>query len=191
MWDRLVSVLRPNQARVRADGPKLDPVFEQLAPFFRVAEVDCGPFIAGESFRHKFRHEAPDFGHHLIAFYKKSWDHLVPMGYLNFRLYENTMLVGGGLTDGRSFVHLRPEHAKVVTDAGGVLFLMLRTGFCRFSTHCDGFFGHVGNPRALEVDLKAGFERTKYDQLVSFFPRPVSESMKHELIEKIHALGPF
>jgi hypothetical protein len=191
MWDRLLSSLKANKAHAELEGPEPDPVFELLAPFFQVVEVDSGPFIAGESFRRKFAQDAPTFQHHLIAFYRKSWDHLVPMGYLNFRPFENTHLVGGGLTDGRSFDHLLPEHAEAITHAGGILYLMLRTGFCKFSPRCDGIFGHVGNPRALEVDLMAGFERTQHEKLVAFFPRPISNSMKQKMIAKINALGPF
>lgn len=191
MWDRLLSSLKGNKAHAKRQGPAPDPVFESLAAFFQVVEVDSGPFVAADSFRRKFGHEAPTFRHHLIALYRKSWDHLVPMGYVNFRPFENTYLVGGGLTDGRSFVHLLPEHAQAITDAGGVLYLMLRSGFCKFSPLCDGIFGHVGNPRALEVDLKAGFQRTRYKELVAFFPHPISDSRQQKLIEKVNALGPF
>ena len=195
MLNRLQSLLKPAGPKPlskRSTEPvPLDTELLALKGFLQVVEVDPGPFISGASFQRKFGHQAPDFRHHLEAMYRKAWDHLVPVGYVNFRPHENVYLVGGGLTDGRAFQHMEKDQAQAINDAGGILYLMLRAGFARFTPRCDAFFGHVGNPRALEVDLKAGFQHTPYEHLVAYFPHPIKPGAKRKLTDSIHALGAF
>lgn len=154
-------------------------------------EVASGSFFADEMFERAFGDEMPDWGHHLVLFYRKSPTHFIPITYLNYAPYDNVILVGGGVTNGRAFEHVDPGHAQALRAAGGGLYLLLRFGFETFADECDAFFGHAGDERALEVDLQAGFERTRHEYLVANFHKPLPEACKQELIEKINALGAF
>lgn len=154
-------------------------------------EVESGAFFADEMFERAFGDDMPDWGHHLVLFYRKSPSHFIPLTYLNFAPHENVILVGGGVTNGRAFEHVEPEHARELREMGGGLYLMLRYGFEKFADECDAFFGHAGDARALEVDLQAGFEKTRHQYLLVNFHKPLPDAYKKELIAKVHALGAF
>lgn len=158
---------------------------------FLCTQVESGAFFADEMFRRAFDHDLPDWGHHLVLFYRKSPTHFIPLTYLNFAPHENVILVGGGVTNGRAFEHVEPTHARKLREMGGGLYLMLRYGFEKFADECDAYFGHAGDARALEVDLQAGFERTRHAYLLANFHKPLPEAYKEELIEKVNALGAF
>lgn len=156
-----------------------------------VTEVADGPFLVGDLFQRKFGGQVPDYGHHLLALYRRDWHHVVPVGYLNLLPYETVMLVGGGCTDGRSFAYMTQADQQRVTAAGGVLYYLLRYGFERFASQCEAFFGHVGDPRAEEVDLRAGFVHTGHDNLLVNFHKPLERTRRAYLTEQIRSLGPF
>jgi hypothetical protein len=156
-----------------------------------ITTVNNGPFFIGELFQRKFAHPAPDHGFSVICFYRKDWDHFIPVGYINFLPHEEVILVGGGMTDGRAFGHMRGDLAEKIRGAGGVLYHLLKFGFEEYKDQCDAFFGHAGDRRAYEVDMLAGFEPTKYQHLIAHFHKPLTAERKAFLIDKIHAIGPF
>ncbi|MDX1555098.1 MAG: hypothetical protein R3212_03635 [Xanthomonadales bacterium] len=155
------------------------------------SEVESGEFFAGEFFSRAFGDTVPDWGHHLVCFYRGSQEHFVPLTYVNFAQHENVILVGGAVTNGRAFEHVDPEHARQLREIGGPYLQLLRFGFAKFADACDGYFGYTGDERALEVDLQAGFEPTPHQYLIVHFQKPHPEPFKAELIEKIHKLGAF
>lgn len=156
-----------------------------------VTEVVDGPFLASGIFNRKFGGNAPDYGHHLLALYRRHAHHYLPVGYLNLLPWESVILVGGGCTDGAAFPYMTAEDRQKVTEAGGILYYLLRYGFEQFADRCEAFYGHVGDPRAEEVDLRAGFVHTGHENLIVNFHRPLPDSTKAELTAKVLALGPF
>jgi hypothetical protein len=161
-----------------------------LSQFLQIAEVDPGPFFSADMFDRKYRQKPPDYPHHLVAFYKKSFDQFVPAGYLHINPYGDVALVGGGLTDGRAFAHMSEIEKATITDAGGILFLMLRHAFHRFR-YFDAFFGYCGDARAEEVDLRAGFVKTDVPMLLVKWNRELPALTQRSLTAQVSALGPF
>jgi hypothetical protein len=167
--------------------PSLSQPFEDLL----ITPVNEGPFFIDALFRRKFAHAAPEFGTPLICFYRKSWDHFIPVCHVLYFPFEEVILVGGGMTDGEAFKQMPETLRASVRQSGGIFYHVLRFGFEHFSEECEAFFGYAGDKRAYEVDIRAGFSPTGYQHLIANFHKPISPERKHELIEKVHAIGPF
>ncbi|MGD8384175.1 MAG: hypothetical protein PVF89_02090 [Lysobacterales bacterium] len=167
--------------------PSLARPFEDIL----ITTVDDGPFFIDELFRRKFAHAAPDFGHAVIAFYRKGRQQFIPACYANFLPYDEVILVGGAMTDGRAFEQMGNGLPARIRAAGGIYYHLLKFAFDRFKDECEAYFGHAGDARAHEVDLEAGFEPTGHQYLIAHFHKPVTAERKAQLIEKIHAIGPF
>jgi hypothetical protein len=162
-----------------------------LQDFILVTEVDRGPAFAGHIFQRKFRENPPDFQHHVVTFYRKSWDQFVPFSYVHIRPFGDIYLVGGASTDGRGFELMSQEERDEVRSNGGVYLNALRYAFAKFADRCDAFFGYCGDPRAYVVDMQAGFEPTMHDKLIVHWHKPLDEVRRRSLVAKAQAIGPF
>jgi hypothetical protein len=156
-----------------------------------ITEVASGAFFADDFFSRSFGENVPPYGHHIVCFYRKSPSHFLPLGYVNFLEYDEVILVGGGVTNGQAFKSVEESHAAEIRNAGGVLYQLLVNGFKTFENRCEAYFGYVGDERAYEVDIQAGFEPTGHDRLVVNFHKPLSVERKEALIAKMQAVGPF
>ena len=156
-----------------------------------ITTVDDGPFFINELFERKFAHPAPDHGNSVVCFYRKDWRHFLPICYVNFSQYEEVMLGGGAVTDAFAFRNMPKSLIAEVKLAGGIYLHMLKFSIYRFQDQCDGYFGYTADKLALEVDIKAGFEPTKYQHLIAHFHKPISLERKNLLIDKVNAVGPF
>jgi len=161
--------------------------FEELS----ITTVVDGRFFINELFKRKFVDEAPDHGAAVICFYRKSSDHYIPVCYANFLQYDEVVLVGGAMTDGRAFAQMPVDLAERIRASGGAYYHVLKFAFDHFKDQCEAYFGHAGDCRAYQVDMNAGFEPTPYQFLIAHFHKPITPERKHFLIEKIHAIGPF
>ena len=93
-----------------------------------ITTVDDGPFFVDELFHRKFAHPAPDHGMSVICFYRIDWDHFIPVCYTNFLPYEEVILVGGAMTDGRAFGRMTDNLPERIKASGG--YLLPRTQIC-------------------------------------------------------------
>lgn len=162
----------------------------QLRTHIAITEVDDGDFFAGELFRRKFGDPPPPVPHHVVAFVRTARGDFAPIAYTHFYRTDAICLVGGMSTDGRAFAHLEPAAREAVAAGGGLAYYMLHYGFARFAD-AQAFFGHVGDARAREVDLSAGFRDTAHEHLMVYFPRPLPEPDQQALVAQAHAIGPF
>lgn len=165
----------------------LSQPFENLL----ITEVGDGPFFVDDLFRRKFGDPAPDYGIPVICFYRNQWDHFLPVCYVNFLPFDEVILVGGGMTDGKAFGHMTDDLPERIRESGGLLYHVLKFGFDHLKDRCEAFFGHAGDQRAYEVDMQAGFEPTRYEHLIAHFHKPLTLERKKALIEKINAIGDF
>jgi hypothetical protein len=156
-----------------------------------ITTVNDGPFFVDELFQRKFAHPAPDHGIAVISFYRNDWDHFLPVCYTNFLPYEEVILVGGAMTDGRAFAHMTDDLPEKIRASGGIYYHVLKFAFDKFKNECEAYFGHAGDQRAYDVDIQAGFEPTGHQHLIAHFHKPLTTQRKDYLIEKIHSIGPF
>lgn len=164
---------------------------DRFEDFIRISEVDDGEFFAGDLFRRKFGSAPPAFRHHLVAFCRGDDGLLRTAGYLHLMPFGDTILVGGGCTDGNVLRTLSPARSEAVNAAGGILFHLLRHAFANYGDRCEAFLGYCGDARAEEVDLRAGFVKTQHPHLLVHFHKPLHEVMQRALIAKGAAIGAF
>lgn len=156
-----------------------------------ITPVNNAPFFVDGMFRKAYNHASPDFGLPLVCFYRKSWDHFVPLAFTLFWPHEEVMLNGGSVTNGSGFQHV-PEHiSRSIRESEGLFFHILRYGFDCFKDDCEAFFATCGDPRAWEVSMKAGFSPTQYKHLIANFHKPITDQRKQFLTDKVHQLGSF
>ncbi len=156
-----------------------------------ITTVNNGPFFVGDLFQRKFADAPPAYGNPVICFYRKAWDHYIPVCYTSFLPYDEVSLVGGAMTDGRVFGQMCGDLAENIKVSGGIYYHVLKFAFEHFKDRCEAYFGHAGDQRAYEVDINAGFEPTKYQYLIANFHKPTTTARKNFLIDKIHRIGPF
>lgn len=156
-----------------------------------ITPVNNGPFFIDELFQKKFAHPAPDYGHPIVCFFRKACGHFIPVCYTSFLPYDEVILVGGAMTDGRVFVHMPECLADKIRDSGGIYFHVLKFAFDHFKDSCEAYFGHAGDQRAYDVDILAGFKPTKYQYLLAHFHKPITIERKNFLTEKVRRIGPF
>jgi hypothetical protein len=156
-----------------------------------ISPVESGPFFIGQLFERKFGQPAPDYGNPVVCFYRKNWDHFIPLCYTSFLPYREVILVGGAMTNGRVFAQMDGALADEIRQSGGIYYHVLKFAFDHFKDDCEAYFGHAGDRRAYEVDIRAGFEPTRHRHLIVHFHKPISSQRKEYLIEEIHGIGPF
>lgn len=164
---------------------------DSLNECFTTAEVSDGRFFAGEIFRNKLGGELPDYGRHVVAFYRHGWSHIVPLGYQHVLQYKGLGLCGGGSVDGRGFRDIPPEHCQSLRDRGGVLYLLLRHVVERLGDQYQAFFVYCGDQRSREVCEAAGFLPEDNSYLMCNFHRPLDPACKAELTRLVLDHGPF
>ena len=156
-----------------------------------ITPVQDGPFFVESMFQRAYAHSAPDFGVPLVGFYRKAWDHYIPLCFTLFWPHENVMLNGGSVTNGAALKSLPMELSESIRNSEGLFFHILRFGFEQFAGDCDAFFATCGDARAWEVSMKAGFQPTKDEHLIARFHTPISDAEQAALTDRIHALGSF
>ena len=164
---------------------------EPLQPFLTIEIVENGRFFVSDLFRRKFGHEPPDFGHHIVVFYRDQGSALRVASYLHLWVKDTFGLIGGGCSDGRVIRGMTDAERGTVERAGGLLLQTLRFTFARFEGGLEAFFGHCGNDRALAVDLQAGFQRTDDPHLLVRWNAPLDQAARERLYRSAIALGAF
>lgn len=162
-----------------------------LGDFICIAEIENGGFFAGDLFQRKFSSPPPDFGRHIIAFYKDSSGSFLPASYLHLWTQGSIGLIGGGCTDGRVIRAMNEAQQTALATAGGLMRQTLGYCFCQLDGGLDAFFGHCGDARAKEVDLAAGFLETSDPYLLVRWNTPLSEERRQSLFHQALELGAF
>ncbi|MCB1609991.1 MAG: hypothetical protein KDI71_23770 [Xanthomonadales bacterium] len=162
-----------------------------LDQFLVITEIDDASALVGPLFKRKFGDPPPDFPRHLVAFYRFEDGRHGLLGYSHMRPFGDVYLSGGSCTDGNVYRAMKAEHQHALQQAGGIWFYILKYAFERYQDCCDAFFGHCGDPRALEVALAAGFEQTETEHVIVNWHKQLHPVVKRALTAKVVALGPF
>ena len=163
----------------------------RLDPFIVIAEVERGDRFVRPLFARKLGGVPPEFGHHLIAFHARADGAFAPAAYLHLWTQGAIGLVGGGCTDGHVIRAMPGEQRRRLDEAGGLLLQMLGFCFAKFEPGLEAFFGHCGDARAKEVDLRAGFRETRVPFLLVRPNRELSPARYEELLRQAEAIGAF
>jgi hypothetical protein len=83
-----------------------------------------------------------------------------------------------------------PEHRARIRASGGAMeFLTRRTHAMLIDA--IAVFGHVGDPRAERVDLRAGYVHTRHPHVMVCWQRSLPPAEREALVARVAALGPF
>lgn len=167
---------------------QMDP---RLAAFIVIAEVERGDRFIADLFARKMGGAPPEFGHHLIAFYRRPDGAFVPAAYLHLWTQQTIGLIGGGCTDGHVVRSMSEAERAQLKEAGGLLLQMLAFCFTKFEDGLEAFFGHCGDARAKEVDLRAGFLETSLPYLLVRPNRELEPARLERLLRQAEAIGAF
>lgn len=163
----------------------------ELHDFLTISEIDRADFLVDPLFRAKFGEGPPDEPHHLACLYRDPDGAVFVAGYSHMRPFGDVYLSGGSCTSGETIRRMQPQQRAAVERSGGIWFHLLKYAFRRYADECDAFFGHCGNPRALEVALAAGFTQTEHVPVIVNWHKPLHESVRRALVAKVVALGAF
>lgn len=162
-----------------------------IADLVDVVELDDAAAAreAGALFRRLFGDDLPDFPRHFVLRYVAGGTP-VPLAYAHFTPWEGCYLGGGMAFDERAYRRLDPAHRARIRAAGGVTEFLLRR-IRAMLADAVALFGHVGEPRAERVDLRAGYERTPHPHLIVCWQRTLPPAERDALLARAAALGPF
>ena len=162
-----------------------------IEDFIIVTEVDHGPAFADALFRRKYKVPAPDFPHHVVAFWKRPDGAFVPASYVHFTDCGDMFLAGGAATDGEVLRAMSAAQQAAVQEYGALMLATLRYGFARWGDRCEAIFTCCGDARALETTPKVGFEPTDVEYLLVHWQRAAGERRRRELVAKAKSFMPF
>ena len=163
----------------------------ELRDFLTITEIDHADFLVDALFRAKFGEGPPEEAHHLACLYRGPDGASFLAGYSHMRPFGDVYLSGGSCTSGDTIRRMQPHERAAVEASGGVWFWLLKYAFRKYADECDAFFGHCGNPRALQVALAAGFSKTEHEPVIVNWHKPLHESIRRALLAKVVALGEF
>lgn len=159
--------------------------------FITVAEVDDGPGLAGALFERAYRANAPEFPHHIVAFYRRTDGGQVPVSYVHFTDCGDIFLAGGAATDGALLRSMTAEQQAMLRDYGGLMLATLRHGFALYGPRCEAVFTCCGDPRALATTPKVGFVETGVQYLLVNWLRTTDPKRQREMVAKARNFMPF
>lgn len=159
--------------------------------FITVTEVDEGPAFADGLFQRAYKKPAPDFPHHIVAFYRRADGAQVPVSYVHFTDCGDMFLAGGAATDGNILRSMSAEQQAALNEYGGLMLATLRHGFMLYGSRCEAIFTCCGDARALETTPKLGFVETGIQYLLVNFLRDSSPRRRREMTAKAASFMPF
>lgn len=169
----------------------VDASWESIADLVDVVEMGDAEAAAavGPLFRRLFGDDLPAFPRHFVLRYVASGAP-VPLAYAHFTLWEGCYLGGGMAFDERAYRRIAPAHRARMREAGGVTEFLLRR-IRAMLRDALALFGHVGEPRAERVDLRAGYERTAYPHLIVCWQRELPVAEREAILARAAAVGAF
>ncbi len=164
---------------------------DAIDDFIIVTEVDRGPAFAEPIFQRKYKASVPDFGHHVVAFWKRGDGSFVPASYVHFTDCGDIDLAGGAATDGNVLRAMDEAQRRALEHYGALMLATLRYGFERWGPRCDAVFTCCGDARALETTPKVGFVDTGVPHLLVRWMREPTPQRRRELVAKARSFMPF
>lgn len=164
---------------------------QRVEDFITVTEVDHGPAFVEPIFQHRYQQSAPDFPHHIVAFWRRDDGAFLPICYAHFSNAGEILLGGGACTDSRVLRRLSVEQRNALRATGGIYQHTLAYAVKHFSPRYAAIFGYCGDALAERVDLAVGFAKTEHAHLLVYWTRELAPAQRTVLLAQAHAVGPF
>lgn len=177
---------------------------ETLDERLRIREVANAAELAGELFYDSFRvpfpiprdncglsiPTPPENWHQYVASYRWPDGKDEAVGFCNWIRYRDVYLEGGMCVRGNFYRRLPKEHYREISRRGGLAQMMMQAASERLND-CKAWFGFCGDPKALAVDLRFGYETTHQHQRIVKWFAAVDPEEKRRLIDEVAKIGPF
>jgi hypothetical protein len=161
--------------------------------YLRTWEVNEASTVAGALFRKAFGHDIPDYPRHFVLVYSPpdgvredarvvAYVHQLPAG--------DIYLCGGMCVDERAYRSFPRWLYSQVKEEGGLATIVTRDSMGMLG-EAPASFGHVGEPRARQADLRTGFVDTPVPFLMAYWRKPLEEHEKRRLIAVAESHAPF
>jgi peptidoglycan/xylan/chitin deacetylase (PgdA/CDA1 family) len=193
---RLARFLRGPRRTKPASPLPVDPDPREIGDWrqrLRCYEVNDARALAGALFRKSFGQPVPDYPRHFVLVHSPyAGETRKPevVAYVHHSPFENVFLAGGMCADPAAYrTFPKPLFDSVKRD-GGLATIVMRESFALLG-EAPAVFGHVGEPRARQADLRAGFVDTGRTHLMAVWRKPLADGEKEQLLDKVEALGPF
>jgi peptidoglycan/xylan/chitin deacetylase (PgdA/CDA1 family) len=160
----------------------------------RTWEVDDARAVAGDLFKQSFGHAVPDYPRHFVLVYSPPplADDPEPkvVAYVHQTPHEDFHLGGGMCADATAYRRMPRWLFEQVKEQGGLATIVTRDSIGMLGDS-PAAFGHVGEPRARQADLRTGYVDTGHEHLMVFWRRELPEAERQRLIARAAAVGPF
>src|SRR5258705_9352303 len=165
----------PNAAALASDL-----FFESFRIPFPVPRDNCGLSIP----------TPPGNWHQYVAVYRWPNGREETVGFCNWIRYRDVYLEGGMCVRASFYRRMPKEHLKECSARGGVAQMMMQAASGKLND-CKAWFGFCGDPKALAVDLRFGYELTRHDKLIVKWFAPLASAEREALVDSIAAIGVF
>lgn len=170
----------------------------------RVLETKEAARHAGELFRESFGGDIPvPCAYRILeeTISPEDWRQYVAMymwpdgteecvGFCNWIRYKDVYLEGG-LAVRKSFYRRLDRRAFAeCSRRGGIAQITMETAATDLND-CVAWFGYCGDPKALRVDLRVGFEQLDHPYLIVKWVRQLDAAEKRRWIDEVARIGPF
>ena len=159
---------------------------------FITEEVDDARPVAGELFLRRFGHEIPGYPRHFVLYYMAQGNAAQRRvaAYVHQLPHREIYLTGGMCADERLYRTLPRWLFAQVKQEGGLATLVTRDSMAMLGDS-PAAFGHVGEPRARQADLRTGFVDTGKPFLMAFWRKSLPRAEQERLIAIAEACCPF
>ena len=161
--------------------------------WLRTEEVADARADAGELFRRSFGVDIPGYPRHFVLLYAPPDEARGPrrvVAYVHQLPYKDVYLGGGMCVDERAYRRFPRWLFRQVSEEGGLATIVTRDSLSMLGD-APAAFGHVGEPRARQADLRTGYVDTGRPHLMVFWRKSLGDAEKQRLIDVAESHGPF
>ena len=149
---------------------------------------------AGALFRRRFGHDVPGYPRHFELVYAPPGAQAPGarqvVAYVHQSPYRGVHLTGGMCVEEGAYRRFPRWLFAQVRAQGGLATVVTRDSLALLGDS-PAAFGHVGEPRARQADLRTGYVDCGPPHLMVYWRRSLPEAEKARLVEMVAAHGPF
>jgi hypothetical protein len=125
-----------------------------------------------------------------VALYSWPDGNTEAVGFCNWIRHSSVYLQGGMCVKKNFYRRLPKDRFREYQAAGGIAQMMMAVAATELDD-CDAWFGYCGDPKALAVDLRAGYVQTGRPHIIVKWFRDLPKADQTALVDAIARIGPF
>lgn len=190
----LERLLRSGRRVAVGPSPSIRAATTGFEATLRTYEINDAAKVAGELFKRCFGHPIPDYPRHFVMVYSPApGDQAAEprvVAYIHHLNHDGCYLAGGLCVDERVYRRLPEALFRSVKGLGGLATMILRDSL-GFLAEAPAAFAHVGEPRARQALLRAGFLDTGRPHIMAAWLTDLPPARKSSILDSVQSFGPF